>query len=430
MRRLTLVAAFALALAVPASATAVNDPLRGAQWNLSMVESDAAHATSTGRGALVAVIDTGVKATHPDLIGGRLLAGYDFVQNDSVPQDTVDGHGTHVLGIIGATENNAIGVASVAPGARLLPVRVLGEDGSGLVADVVRGIDYAIAQGAHVINLSLGGDPIFGRSSSFDAAVDRALDAGRVVVAAAGNDYFPACSQPSGRGRLLCVGAVDRRAQKSSFSNYGFGLGLVAPGGSGAPAGGENVLSTFIGPDYDEIAGTSQAAPHVAGVAALLTAKGLSGGEATRQVLATARDIGARGPDFVYGAGIVNARAAVAGLPADGTAAVPTAPGSAARISMRRRDRIRSVLRRGIRVRCRAAGSGRCRVRATRRAKTLGYRSRPVALGRSTLVVARMNRRGRATLRRALRQRKRIVVRVRVTLPGISPQLRRLTLLP
>ena len=429
MWRLTLVAASALALAIPTDATAANDPLRGAQWNLSMIESDGAHATSTGRGALVAVIDTGAKSEHPDLAGGRVVAGYDFVENDTVAQDTVDGHGTHVLGIIGATENNGKGVASVAPGARLLPIRVLGNDGSGLVTDVVRGIDYAVSRGAQVINLSLGGDPIFGQSSAFNAAIDRALDAGRVVVAAAGNDFFPGCSQPSGQGRLLCVGAVDRRGQKSSYSNFGLGLGLVAPGGAGGSAPGQNILSTFIGPEYREIAGTSQAAPHVSGVAALLVAKGLSARQTRERILATATDVWLRGPDGLYGAGIVNARAAVAGLPPDASN-LPARVGSAARISMRRRDRIRNVLRRGIRVRCRAAGTGRCRVRATRRAKRLAYGSEPLVLGRSSLVVARLNRRGRATLRRALRQRKRVVLTVRITLPGVSPQSRRLTLVP
>ncbi len=112
-------AAALCALALPAAAIAANDPLRPDQPNLSLVESDGARPNgSTGKGAIVAMIDTGVKRSHPDLQGGRLLAGYDFVDNDGDPQDEVDGHGTHVLGIVGAAEGNGVGVSSVAPGAQ------------------------------------------------------------------------------------------------------------------------------------------------------------------------------------------------------------------------------------------------------------------------------------------------------------------------
>lgn len=430
MRRLSLAAACALALAIPASAAAAGDPLRSEQWGLSMVESDAAHATATGSGALVAIIDTGVLASHPDLQGGRVLQGHDFVSEDATPQDG-DGHGTHVLGIVGATEGNGIGVGSVAPGARLLPVRVLGDDGSGTVEDVVQGIDYAVAQGADVINLSLGGDvPLVGSDASFDAAVGRALDAGRVVVAAAGNNGVPMCEQPSGAGRLLCVGAVDKRRNHSGFSNFGSGLGLVGPGGSGLPVTGEDILSTYNDGAYAEIAGTSQATPHVSGVAALLVGKGLHGQQVVNRILSTATDVGSAGPDSVYGAGIVDARRAVAGLSGPGGGSGTRGLGSAARISMRRRNRIRTVLRRGVRVRCRAAGAGRCRVTVTKSGKRLGSASKPLRIGRTTLVVTRLGRAGRARLRRALRRRHRIALRVRITLPGVRPQLRRLTLLP
>jgi len=459
-------AACALALAAPAGAVAAADPLRDRQYGLDIVESDAAHATATGRGATIAIIDTGVQASHPDLQGGRLLQGYDFVQNDATPQDDVDGHGTHVLGIAGAATGNGVGVASVAPGARLLPVRVLDNDGSGTIEDVVRGIDYAVREGADVINLSLGGDPssLILSSSRFDAAIDRALDAGRVVIAAAGNDGLPACNQPSGQGRLLCVGSVDRDRNRSLFSNFSGNtqaLGIMAPGGSGFF--GPDILSTFIrdepgdgvaGP-YTEIAGTSQATPHVAGVAALLVEKGLRGQAAVRRILATASDAGVPGPDPEYGAGIVNARAAVAGLSSGaggsgggqggggqggggqagggqggaGTG-TGTGTGSAARISLRRSLPIRRVLRRGLRVRCRAAGAGRCGVVVRRGRTRLAAGSKALRGGRSAVSVARVNRRGRAILRRALRRDRSLRVRVRITLPGVAPQLRRVTLRP
>ncbi|MGH3993700.1 MAG: S8 family serine peptidase, partial [Pseudonocardiaceae bacterium] len=338
----------ALALALPGDALAQTDPLLGQQWNLFMVESGAAHALATGAGVTIAIIDTGIEASHPDLQGARFLQGYDFVDDDPIPQDG-NGHGTHVLGIAGATEANGIGVASVAPGATILPVRVLGDDGTGDLGNVVRGIDYAVARGADIINLSIGSEaPVEGTPGQFNAAIDRALDAGRIVVGAAGNDGLPVCGQPSAEGRMLCVGAVDRRREHSSFSNYGVGLGLVAPGGSGQPFSGENVPSTYDG-GYSERAGTSQAAPHVSGVAALLVQRGVRGQAAVRRILATAADVGSPGPDALYGAGVVNARLA---LTAPG-APSPTQTTAASQVvvSLARRARIRTMLRRGIRVR-------------------------------------------------------------------------------
>src|SRR5436190_23690894 len=118
-----------LALLLPASSAGAADPRRGAQWNLDMIEADAARAVTTGAGAVVAVVDSGVQADHPDL-AGHVGQGYDFVQRDAVAQDG-DGHGTHVSGIIGAASGNGIGVESVAPGATIMPVRVLGDDGGG-----------------------------------------------------------------------------------------------------------------------------------------------------------------------------------------------------------------------------------------------------------------------------------------------------------
>src|SRR5215210_1086209 len=316
----SILLALVLAALIPSAAWAADDPRRGEQWNLDLVESDAAHATATGAGAVVAVVDTGVATGHPDL-AGQLLPGHDFVQDDDTPQDG-NGHGSHVSGIAIAATGNGVGISSVAPGAKLLPVRVLGDDGSGTTEDVAAGIDWARTNGADVINLSLGSEiPIVGAAGGdeIDAAIRRALAAGVVVVAAAGNNGVPVCEQPAASEGLLCVGAVDKRKQRSFFSSFGMGLGVVAPGGSGLPMTGEDVLSTVPPDGYEEIAGTSQAAPHVSGVAALLVGKGLRGQAAVKRIVDTAQDLGPAGEDAEYGRGLVNARAAVAGLGSGGS---------------------------------------------------------------------------------------------------------------
>jgi subtilisin family serine protease len=418
-----IVLAVLFVLLAPVAALAANDPLRAEQWNLDMVESDGAHATATGTGAVIAVVDTGVAAGHPDL-AGQVLPGHDFVQDDDTPQDG-NGHGSHVSGIAIAATGNGVGISSVAPGARLLPVRVLADDGSGSSEDVAAGVDWARTHGADVINLSLGSEiPIVGAmgGDEIDAAIRRALGAGLVVVAAAGNNGVPVCEQPAASEGLLCVGAVDKRSQRSFFSSFGQGLGVVAPGGSGLPVTGEDILSTVPPDGYEEIAGTSQAAPHVSGVAALLVGKGLSGQAVVQRILDTATDLGPAGDDAQYGRGLVNARAAVAGLGsgAGGTGAGP-AGGSAGGsggglkpfVRVKRRQR---ALRRGVRVRLRAAQAGTARVRVRSHGRTIARRVRTVPAGLARTIVARLNKRGRRMARRPGALRAKVLVR----LPGES----------
>jgi subtilisin family serine protease len=425
MRRIAGVLAVLVLLALPVVAFGA-DPLRSRQWNLDMVQSDQAHSLATGAGAVVAVVDSGVMAGHPDL-QGRLRAGYDFVENDATPQDE-NGHGTHVSGIVAANTDNAIGIASVAPGATILPVRVLDANGSGDSTTVAKGIEWAVEQGAQVINLSLGPDvPLLGDDPNFNATIDRALDRGVIVVAAAGNSGLPTCDQPSGQGRLLCVGAVDKHGNRSFFSNFGNGLGIVAPGGSGLPFQNEDILSTWNDGGYMELAGTSQATPHVSGVAALLVSKGLRGQAAVRRILDTATDAGPAGPDPQFGAGIVNANRALEGLP--GSPGGAGGRGAAARVSLARVQKIRTVLRRGLRVSCLAAGSGRCRVAARRSRTSVAAGSRALRAGRAATVTARVTRKGRKLLRRALKHHKRVRLAVRVLLPGASVR-RSVTLRP
>jgi subtilisin family serine protease len=386
VRRLFSALVVALLL-VPSTASAAPDPLRAQQWNLDMIGADTAHKVTRGEGAVVAVIDTGVDASHEDL-AGRLLPPMSFIAGRG-PADE-NGHGTHVTGIVAANADNGIGVDSVAPGARVLPVRVLDENGEGSDADVAKGIDYAIAQKVDVINLSLGGTAIdaFLPGGEFAAAIQRAVDAGIVVVAAAGNDTVPICEQPRIRGEILCVGAVDKRGMRSFFSSGDSGA-VMAPGGSGSGLRGEDVLSTVPGSKYEAMAGTSQAAPHVAGVAALVVSRGVRGPAAVARVRATARDAGMAGADPVYGVGIVDARAAVAGLGGGSGAA-------AGRVSLRPVQRIPAVLKRGMRVNC-MAGEGECEVVVRRRGVVIAAgRGRGVFAVRVTSAGARLLRHARS----------------------------------
>jgi subtilisin family serine protease len=413
----------------PAALAAGSDPLRPHQWGLDLIHADAAHSVSTGAGAMVAVVDTGIDASHPDL-AGRVGPGIDFVDGDATPQDD-NGHGTHVSGIIAADAGNGVGVDSVAPGATIMPVRVLDGSGSGGASTVAQGIDWATEHGADVINLSLGSTlplPGLGVPDDISAAVQRAVDHGVIVVAASGNDGLPFCENSTAQGKVLCVGAVDKRGARTFYSSFGQGLGLVAPGGSTLPGTDEDVLSTFNDGGYQELAGTSQATPHVSGVAALLVSKGIRGQAAVQRILATATDLGPPGPDAQYGAGLVNAQAAVAGL-GSGSGAGGHGRSGAAKVTIRRRQKIRAVLRHGIRVSCLAAGSGRCSATARARGRRLARGSARVALGRSVSFGARPTRAGRRALRAALRRRARLTTTVSVTLPG-GHLKRRVVLVP
>ncbi|HEX6459580.1 MAG TPA: S8 family serine peptidase [Thermoleophilaceae bacterium] len=381
-----------------------------------MIHADEAHAVTIGAGAKVAVVDTGIDAAHPDL-AGRVGPGWDFVDGDGTPQDG-NGHGTHVSGIIAADANNGIGVDSVAPGATIMPVRVLDSSGSGADSTVAQGIDWATAHGADVINLSLGGSvPTSGLGipDAIGAAVQRAVNAGVVVVAAAGNDGLPFCENNSMAGKVLCVGAVDKRGNRSFYSSFGSGLSLVAPGGSDIPGTDEDVLSTWNDGGYQELAGTSQATPHVSGVAALLVSLGVRGQAAVQRILATATNLG---PSVQFGAGLVNAQAAVAGMGQKGGGA--EGGSRRTRVSLARRMRMRSLLRHGIRLTCRP---GPC-------SGVARYRRAVVARGsgRGPLVVLKLNRRGRRRLTAAMTRHHRLRLRVTVRYSGGAVR-RRVTLI-
>ncbi len=326
-----------------AQAAAPNDPLYARQWGPQQVRAEQAWETSTGRGAVIAIVDSGVDLTHPDL-RRKLVRGATFVDcNPSCgngdwkgPDGEPDGdeHGTHVAGIAAAATNNGIGIAGVARGAKIMPVKVL-EEGSGSFTDIANGIRWAADNGADVINLSLGavqGVQLLvhgGVIVEVQDAIRYANSKGVAVIAAAGNDAVPLCNTPAYDFGAMCVVATDKREARAAYSSGGVDpelLTVSAPGGSLLPVCGEDVVSTVpagtgrsavcgYGDAYDEYAGTSMAAPHVSGVAALLAAQGRSLDNIYRTLVDTSRQPGTevRGVFTpVFGYGIVDAAAAVA----------------------------------------------------------------------------------------------------------------------
>ena len=286
--------------------------LSGTQWGLKAVRAYDAWQVSKGKGVVVAVLDTGVDGTHPDL-EGRVLAGYSSLNELDIEagmNSDVDSHGTHVAGIIAGSDDKK-GITGVAPEAVILPVQVLGFSG-GSDLTVAKGIDWAVANGAKVLNLSLGGgrNPFDKGGSLSCEAVGRAYDAGVVVVVAAGNSAAsgnPRNEPASCRG-ALSVAAVDEVFNRAFFSSFDESVGISAPG--------RRVVSSIpVGADlpYASWNGTSMAAPFVSGVAALIIAKnpGISSSEVVRILKDSSNDLGVTGSDPETGSGLVDAAAAV-----------------------------------------------------------------------------------------------------------------------
>jgi subtilisin family serine protease len=292
-------------VAHPIHISGAPDPLAPQQWALSTLQ---AAQVGDATGQVVAVVDTGVDATHPDL-AGVVLAGTDFVSPGGDGRNDPNGHGTHVSGIIAAVGDNGIGVAGLAQGAKILPVRVMGADGSGYDSDAAAGVVWASDHGANVINLSLGGPD---RSTVMDSAVQYALSKGVSVVVAAGNDATPTADPvewPAADPGVLAVGAVDSSGIRPSWSSTGAHLAVAAPG--------VDILSTVPvttqdPSGYASWSGTSMAAPFVSAAAALLrhTQPGLTAAGVRSRLMATADDLGLPGFDSLYGAGRVDVLAA------------------------------------------------------------------------------------------------------------------------
>jgi len=300
-----------------------NDPYYRHQWHMDLIGMPRAWQRAQGDGVVVAVIDTGVAfraegrfLQAPDLAQTRFVPGWDFVDGDATPDDE-HGHGTHVAGTIAQSTNNRVGVAGVAPGASIMPIRVLDRNGSGSWGGIASAIRWAADHGAHVINMSLGGGS---RSRTIERAIAHAHSRGVVVVAAAGNTGRGPVEYPARHDHVIAVSSVRFDREIAPYSSRGDGLDIAAPGGDlrvdqngdGLPDG--VFQNTIVGRDprrFDYLAwqGTSMAAPHVAGVAALVRSTGVTDPDAIeRALISSAQGLGDRS---LYGAGLVRADAAV-----------------------------------------------------------------------------------------------------------------------
>lgn len=245
---------------------------------------------------IIAIVDTGVGLTHPDLVS-KLVPGFNIVDDNNNPQDT-NGHGTHVAGIAAAATNNTTGVAGVCWECKIMPLKALGTN-SGSTADVAEAIRYAADHGAHVINLSLGGPS---GTDTLLSAVRYAYLKNIPIVAAMMNEGNGDIYYPAAYPETIAVGATDKFDLHADYSNYGNHIDLVAPG--------SDILSTHIlNPYYYYMSGTSMATPHVTGVLGLMRSIAPSKTiEELRSVLrASADDLGASGWDIYFGAGRLNA---------------------------------------------------------------------------------------------------------------------------
>jgi len=275
-----------------------NDPSLGQQYAWNRIGAPAAWDVTQGSATTtIAVIDTGVQRTHPDL-DAKIVAGYDWVQRDTAPDDG-NGHGTHVAGTAAAETGNLTGGAGTCPNCRIMPLRVLDNSGSGSLANVASSITYAADNGAKVINMSLGGPG----SSTLQSAVDYAFNKGTFLACAAGNSNTSSTSSayPGAYANCFAVASTTSTDARSSFSNYGAWVEAAAPGSS--------IYSTWLNSGYNTISGTSMATPHVAGLAGLLASQGRTAAQIKERICTTADKIAGTGSWWTCGR--INASAAV-----------------------------------------------------------------------------------------------------------------------
>lgn len=295
----------------PRASQAPNDPMYSKQWNMHNIGIEQAWIETKGRGVTVAVIDTGVSKV-PDLEKTNFVKGFDFVNDQENAADD-NGHGTHVAGTIAQSTNNNFGVAGIAYEANIMPLKVLSSFGGGTVADIAEAIRFAADNKADVINLSLGGG---GESAVMRDAIDYAHSKGVVVIAAAGNSNRNAADYPARYPHAIAVAALDASGAKAPYSNFGAGVDIAAPGGSTEQGESGGILQNTFNPETGEsvfaaFQGTSMAAPHAAGVAALIKAAGVDNPDEILAVLKqSARKVESDDLNH-YGAGKLDAAAAV-----------------------------------------------------------------------------------------------------------------------
>lgn len=277
-------------------------------WSIVHIGAEVAAMNGIkGTGVKVAILDSGIDYNHPDL-KENYKGGYNFAYDNNDPfDDTRLGHGTHVAGII-AAKDNGTGVVGVAPDASLYAVKVLNGGMLGSTSDILSGIEWAISNKMDIINMSFGVpfDPL-NYSQAVEDACQKAYDAGIIIIAAAGNSNQPTVDYPAAFDSVIAVSATAVNDSRAPFSNYGTKVELAAPG--------MDIKSTVPGGGYAVISGTSQAAPHVAGVAALLLSAGIKDGNADGNIVdevrkrldSTAHDLGDPGRDVYFGFGLVEA---------------------------------------------------------------------------------------------------------------------------
>ncbi len=275
----------------------VNDPYFGSAWHLPRIDAPAAWGQSQGSGVVIAILDSGVDGTHPDL-AARMVPGWNVFDNNANTAD-VYGHGTKVAGAAAASSNNGAGVAGVAGQARIMPIRITDTSGYAYTSTIVQGLTWAADNGAKVANVSF---QAAGLSSVIAAANYMRSKGGLVTVSAGNNGQLTGTAATTAMIPVSGTGSSDTLA---SWSNYGNEIAVAAPGVS--------IWTTRVGGGYGASSGTSFAAPVTAGTIALMMAAqpSLPNTEIEKLLFSTATDLGAAGRDMYFGHGRINAGAAV-----------------------------------------------------------------------------------------------------------------------
>lgn len=338
---------------VVTAAWSPNDTYYSYQWHFNKPSfiylEDAWNIEQGGNSSVsIAILDTGVAYENysvpsyeqsevvgssynqaPDLAGTVFSDPYDFVHNDTHPNDQ-NGHGTHVCGTVAQTTNNSLGVAGMAFNCTIIPVQVLNYQGSGSSFDLADGIDWARTHGADVMNMSLSSSSPM---PTVEAAIEDAYNSDIVVVAATGNNGNSSINYPAKYSEVIAVGSVQYDATRSPYSNYGTGIELVAPGGNtSVDQNGDGFADGVLQMTYEHCndgtnladvtsfsfwfwQGTSMASPHVAGLVGLMISHGAGGVEDIRTMLhGTATDLGSSGYDTEYGYGLINCLGALSSV--------------------------------------------------------------------------------------------------------------------